>query len=206
MGLTFHYQGTIKDTSRITALSDEVKDICETMDWRYQDRDFEFKLDTHVLQHIGYGDVSSIILRGIMFCPHPESEWVYLYFSEKGALTSPATLQFVDPNLDPNFAFSAFTKTQFAGPEVHIAVLKLLDYLNKKYELSLQISDEGEYWETRDEARLRKNFERNGLLIDMVAHALGGAEVTPAMTPLGILKQIEDILKKISKRDGEQLS
>jgi len=205
MGLTFHYQGTIKETRRIAKLSDEVKDICETMDWRYQNRDFEFELDTHVLEHIGFADKPNVKLSGIMFCPHPESEWVYLYFTEKGQLTSPATMQFLDTNIDPDFAFSAFTKTQHAGPEVHIAILKLLDYLNKKYELSLQIIDEGEYWETKDETRLRNNFERNGLLIEMVTHALEGSEATPSMTPLGILKQIEDILKKISKRDGEHL-
>jgi len=205
MGLTFHYQGTIKEIKRISELSDEVKDICETMDWRYQNRDFEFKLDTHVMQHIGFENQSSIVVRGIMFCPHPESEWVYLYFTKRGQLTSPATLQFVDISIDPKFIFSAFTKTQYAGPEVHVAVLKLLDYLNRKYELSLQITDEGEYWETKDETRLKNNFERNGMLNDMVAHALEGSEVTPAMTPLGILKQIEDILKKISKRDGEHL-
>jgi len=202
MGLTFHYQGTIKEIKRIATLTDEVRDICETMNWRYQTREFEFNLDPYVMQHIGYTDKSSVVLRGIMFCPHPESEWVYLYFTEKGQLASPVTLQFVDTQIELEFIFSAFTKTQFAGPEVHIAVLKLLDYLNKKYELSLQIIDEGEYWETKDEARLKCNFERNGLLIDMVAHALKGNKATPAMTPLGILKQIEDILKKISKRNG----
>ncbi len=205
MGLTFHYQGTIKETKRITDLTDEVSDICETMGWRYQTRNFEFKLDAHVMQHIGFENHSKIKLTGIMFCPHPKSEWVYLYFTEKGQLTSPATLQFVDTTIDPEFIFSAFTKTQHAGPEVHIAILKLLDYLNKKYKLSLAINDEGEYWETKDEVRLKNNFERNGVLNDIVAHALDGAEVTPAMTPLGILKQIEDILKKISKRDGEHL-
>ncbi len=206
MGLTFHYQGTIKETERIADLTDEVIDICETMDWRYQTRDFEFKLDPHVLQHIGFENHSRVVLQGIMFCPHPKSEWIYLYFTEKGQLTSPATLQFIDTTIDPEFIFSAFTKTQEAGPEVHIATLKLLDYLNKKYELSLAITDEGEYWETKNETRLKNNFERNGVLNDIVAHALKGAEVTPAMTPLGILKQIEDILKKISKRDGEHLS
>ena len=205
MGLTFHYKGTIHDTKRIAELSEEVRDICETMDWRFQNRDFEFEFDAHILQHLGFEHHSKILLRGIMFCPHPESEWVYLYFTEKGQLTSPATLQFVDTNADPVLIFSAFTKTQYAGPEIHIAILKLLDYLNKKYNLSLDINDEGEYWETKDEARLKNNFERNGVLIDMVAHALKGAEDTPAMTPFGILKQIENILKKISDRDGEHL-
>jgi len=69
----------------------------------------------------------------------------------------------------------------------------------------LDINDEGEYWETKDETRLKNNFERNGVLIDMVAHALKGTENAPAMTPFGILKQIENILKKISDRDGEHL-
>jgi len=201
MGLTFHYQGTIKETKRIAALTEEVKDICDTMDWRYQTRNFEFKLDAYVMEHIGFAGQSKVILRGIMFCPHPDSEWVYLYFTEKGQLTNPATLQFVDTSIDPKLIFSAYTKTQKAGPEIHIALLKLIDYLNKKYELSLEITDEGEYWETRDEVRLKNNFERNGVLIDMVTHALEGTEITPAMTPMGILKQIEDILKKISKGD-----
>ena len=70
-----------RDLVRIAKLSDEVKDICETMDWRYQNRDFEFELDTHVLEHIGFADKPNVKLSGIMFCPHTESEWVYLYFT-----------------------------------------------------------------------------------------------------------------------------
>ena len=40
----------------------------------------------------------------------------------------------------------AGTKTQFAGPAVHIAICKLLRYLAKKYFKSIDVSDESDYW------------------------------------------------------------
>ncbi|HEY4216441.1 MAG TPA: hypothetical protein VGM67_04850 [Gemmatimonadaceae bacterium] len=51
-----------------------------------------------------------------------------------------------------------YTKTQFAGPVVHREIVALLDALNP-FLLELEVIDEGEYWETRDETLLAQNFE-----------------------------------------------
>ena len=56
-------------------------------------------------------------------------------------------------------------------------------YLNKRYLSELEITDEGEYWETNDEVLLTENFRRNTALINNFATAL----------------------QKSSQRDGESL-
>jgi len=201
MGLTLHYQGKIKDIGQIAVLQQEVQDICETMNWKYRTDAIVFDLPPAVMQQIGMAEYDKVILNGVNFCPHPKSESVNLYFNQQGKLANLLTLNFADTNTDPVAAFSCFTKTQFAGPEIHIAIVKLLKYLDKKYELSIHSEDEGEYWDTLDESRLNNNFERNEVLQDMVMHALEGIELTPTMDPAEILKQIDNYLKRIGEKN-----
>lgn len=48
----------------------------------------------------------------------------------------------------------ASTKTQAAGPAAHIALCKLLRYLEAKYFERLEVNDETQYWETGEVERL----------------------------------------------------
>lgn len=65
-----------------------------------------------------------------------------------------------------------FVKTQFAPPDIHISIVKLLRFLQKKYIPDLQVIDEGEYWETGDRDLLieKMRFLQNKL--DQVEQAL----------------------------------
>ena len=201
MGLTLHYQGKINDIGQIEALQQEVQDICETMQWTYQMKTMNFKLPPSIMQHHGIEEYEDMVINGISFSPHPDSEYVQLYFSQQGILVNPLSLIYVDSNTNPLSIISCFTKTQFAGPEIHIAIVKLLKYLDEKYQLSLSVDDEGEYWEHLDKTRLYNNFERSGVLMDMVAHALEGMEDASVMAPAEILKQIENYLRKIGEKN-----
>ena len=64
-----------------------------------------------------------------------------------------------DEQSDPlNFIFEElrvddFVKTQFAGADIHIKVVELIKELGKYFE-NLEVSDEGEYWETGSLSRL----------------------------------------------------
>lgn len=51
-----------------------------------------------------------------------------------------------------------FVKTQFSGKETHVKVIGLFKKIEKKFS-SLEIIDEGEYWETGDENILRARIE-----------------------------------------------
>jgi hypothetical protein len=67
--------------------------------------------------------------------------------------------------------------------------------LEKKYFSYVEVSDEGEYWETMDKAVLHKRFEVYNGLMNMVASVLETAEWTPTNNPHEIATQLEDLLK-----------
>jgi len=60
---------------------------------------------------------------------------------------------------DEDLYVQEYTKTQFAGPEIHIAVVTLLRTLEPLFE-KLGVIDESEYWETGDAQNLQAQFDR----------------------------------------------
>ncbi|MCK6692591.1 MAG: hypothetical protein L6Q97_10870 [Thermoanaerobaculia bacterium] len=86
-------------------------------------------------------------------------------------------------------------KTQFAGPDVHIALVKLLKYLEKKYLDAVEVTDEGDYWETEDRARLEKNFDTLTHFIKVVGDALENYQ--GPMPEDGSPRSLADLIEKI---------
>jgi hypothetical protein len=82
---------------------------------------------------------------GVVLRPHPWSEPVELVF-EGGALRK------------------SWVKTQFAGPETHIAIVELFRALAPSFE-RLTIDDEGQYWDTSDRNRLVLRMQSDGLMM-----------------------------------------
>ena len=96
-------------------------------------------------------------------------------FDETGRIRSMLLLtqnELTPDDLKAFYTNTTFVKTQFAPIDVHITIVKLLKYIKKKYFPSLNVSDEGEYWETGDEALLKKNLDLNAYLIKEVKNAL----------------------------------
>ena len=75
-------------------------------------------------------------LNGICFSPK-ESEPICFTFLPGGRLCSPLNLinkDIYDGNqLDKELIYTASTKTQYAGIDAHVAIIKLLRYLKDKY-------------------------------------------------------------------------
>ncbi|NWG28500.1 MAG: hypothetical protein HXY48_08200, partial [Ignavibacteriaceae bacterium] len=80
-----------------------------------------------------------------------------------------------------------FIKTQFAPPEIHIAIVKLLKYLKNKYIANLEVIDEGGYWETEDKELLIKNISFLNRKMDQVEE---------------IISSIVDDLNQLSKEEA----
>jgi len=174
MGLSIHYSGHISDNSLIDDLIKEVEDISKSLDWSYT---------------IIHDDK----LKGI--CCNPEgSEPVWFTFDLSGRLCSPASLMRKELN-DP-FFFINFTKTQYAGPDAHITIIKLIRYIEKKYFSSFELCDEGMYWETMNENILRNQFAKYGFTLQAVATALSNMKRITGETPESLAEKIEDELKK----------
>lgn len=75
-----------------------------------------------------HGWAASVRERGLVLAPH--------------AMCEPLELAFNGTNLAPSWV-----KTQFAGPDVHVAVVALFRQLAPRFR-ELIVEDDGQYWET----------------------------------------------------------
>lgn len=189
MGLSIHYSGTIKDAVLVDDLITEVADICQSLHWTYT-----------IIK-----EPNTDQLNGICFSPE-ECEPVFLTFIPGGRMCSPVNLMNRDiyalNGLDAALIYTTSTKTQFAGPDAHIAVIRLLHYLNEKYFSVFELSDERMYWETMDEKILISQFARYEFLLNAVVDALSEMKTIPGEAPLSLADRIEKMLK--DKFGGEE--
>ncbi len=168
MGLSLHYSGHLRTEEALPQLIEEVKDICEAQQFPFYiyEMDFPkhwFAMATHDNQ-----------LYGICFTP-PGCETVSLTFLSNGKLISYFNwlLYTQSQGEDKSLLNGAVSvKTQYAGPVIHKLLVHLLDHLSKKYFRSFQVTDEGQYWETRNELLLDESFSRLSFLISGFASTL----------------------------------
>lgn len=176
MGLSIHYSGKIKDTSLIPSLMEEVQDICAIMKWPYQSYNNE-------------------TVKGIFFTP-PECETISFAFLADGELVCLSKLKY---DIHPVNIISV--KTQYAGIDVHIAIIKLLKHLANHYFSVFELSDEGEYWETGDEEILRKKFGLYNAMLNAVQNALVDFKSKEGDTPETLADRLEKFLNERWKGD-----
>lgn len=180
MGLSIHYSGYIRDKKLIEPLIEEVKDIAETLDWSPQ--------------VIDDGEI-----KGISFAPKG-SESIFLTFNPDGRLLSRVNILakeiYDDVRLSKELIFTTSAKTQYAGPDAHIAIIKLLKYISKKYISEFELNDEGGYWETGDEKILSDQFAKYNIAINSFREALKDLHAAPGETTGSLADRIENILKQ----------
>lgn len=183
MGLSIHYSGTIRQHVLIDELVTETADICQSLDWRY---------------HLFDGN-NTDKLKGICFSPEG-CEPVFLTFLPNGRMCSPINLMnkdiYEEHDLDRELLYTTSVKTQYAGPDAHIAVIKLLRYLKEKYFASFELDDEGKYWETMDEKVLLEQFAKYEFLLNAVTAALSEMNAVPGETAASLADRIEKMLDK----------
>ena len=182
MGLSIHYSGHIREYSVIEEMMVEVSDICQNLNWTY-----------HILDGNNTDN-----LKGICFSPEG-CEPIFLTFLLSGRMCSPINLMhkdiYAENDLDRELLYTTSTKTQFAGPDAHIAIIKLLRYLKEKYFATFELNDEGMYWETMDEKVLLGQFAKYDFLLNAVADALSNMEAMPGESTESLAERIEKMLK-----------
>jgi hypothetical protein len=187
MGLSIHYSGYIINEQMIDSLIEEVTDIGKTLGW-----------STH-----SFDDDE---IKGVSFAPIG-SEPVFLTFNHEGRTLSPVNILVKDiydgVQLDKELIFSTSTKTQYAGPDAHVAIIKLLKYLSAKYLKNFILSDEGYYWETGDEKILLKQFEKYNSAMETFCDALKDLPVVTGETAESSCDRLEKILRERFKGIGE---
>jgi len=151
-GVTVHFEGKAKDAAAVTRAVAAARSEAQRRGWTVHDANVT---SASVLRIVGEeekpykGPLTGIVIRA-----HPMCEPLYLQFG-------------VDLFLQD------YVKTQFAGPEVHIAIVDLLRSL-KPYFRTLDVEDEGEYWTTRDRARLEAHMKTVNDMIDALKVARPG--------------------------------
>ena len=182
MGLSIHYNGTLKDRALLPQLGAEMKDICESLGWDYH----YFEAD------------EKDPLEGVYFAPE-ECEPLFLTFTPEGRLLSPISHitreMLVEHGLDPELIYTISTKTQYAGIDAHVALIRLFRYLSKKYFSHFEMNDEGGYWETNDLNVLKNQFAAYERAIQTFVDALQGMERIPGESPDSLATRIEELLK-----------
>ena len=191
MGLSIHYKGKFKNYALIDEMVVEVVDICKSMNWKYQVFDIKkrIKKKSNPVKYTPHD------VKGISFTPE-ESETVFLTALPDATLCCPIKLIYYNPVNNDLMIEWVSVKTQFAGPEVHISILKLLKYLNDKYFENFEMNDEGLYWEHWDEKALLSQFSRYNFLLNSVAAALSNVKLAPGEKAESLVDRIEEILKK----------
>ncbi len=203
MGLAIHYQGSIRHYSLINELTEEVEDICNSLHWKYYVWGKERSADNPALVNTKSLSYTHEDIRGISVSLQ-ECEPLFITFLPNGALCSPLKLMYNDPVRNDLMIEVIHTKTQFAGPDTHIALLKLLRYLKNKYFTELEVNDEGLYWETQDEKILLSQFAKYNYLLEMVTEALSDFKAKPGETATSLADRLEALLLTKFNQDKER--
>ena len=194
MGLTIHYSGKLKNASELMLLIDEVRDIAIEKEWDY----FIFEEEFENNKFTSKPDLDELF--GIMVTPKNSEPMCFSFLSD-GRMCGIINFNVITINyeIDENLAFSLFTKTQYAGFEIHKQLIVLLDHISKKYLVDFTCSDEGQYWETRDEDLLKETFKRFGSFIDSFASSL---EMIPPIEN----ENIEDFILRIADSTNSRVN
>ncbi len=175
MGVTIHYRGRLNDVGQLGKLCEELADIAGAMGWETTKFDdaWEQPADARLrFTATGANIDGNLGLKGIMVIPGGGAESLRFCFDREGNLRCPVGMvSILDAALDPKDAWVS-VKTQFASPELHVWVVALLKYLKKRYIADLEVSDEGQYWETGDVRILRERMDFIGRKIDQLATEL----------------------------------
>lgn len=201
MGITIHFSGRLNDLQEVHALMDDLIDISKTMQWEWNSLDEDWskpasaKLSVsgtraEITGHLG--------LKGVLINIHPDCEPLQLYFDSKGYLQTPISMVLLlEGKLKPGKPYTS-VKTQFAPPDIHIAIINLLKFLKNRYISDLEVYDEGDYWETGDRELLMERIAHIKQGMDILEEALNTMDVKnlDQYTPEEMAKLLEEILKK----------
>jgi hypothetical protein len=195
MGLSIHYTGTIRNYALIENLINECEDICKSLEWDYHIREKKSNTNDNVhLSNSTFINYTIADLKGISFTPK-DSETVSLVFFPSVILCSPGKLIYNDPATNNLMVETVSVKTQYAGMDVHLTILKLLQYFKDKYFTFFELSDEGMYWETKDIEVLKAQFARYGFLVNTMKNALKDFKALPGETAESLADRLEELLK-----------
>jgi hypothetical protein len=188
MGITIAYRGRLVDLARIEDFEDRIVDCAlelgaQAQIWRSWDDDHPERM-----------------VRGVILGLAPGQESTSLLLSPEGWLIGLAEIQDAETGrlTEPPWCF---VKTQFGPVEGHVALVEMLADLQREFLPDLEVSDEGDYWETRDLAELVRKRALTQGAIDGLAEGLRcyGLSREAAEDPNILLRHIERVAEHVHR-------
>lgn len=156
MSTTVHYFGKIKSLEDLKDLQDEFREISQVSGWNHEMVD-------HLFTQEGEMPDMRLYLRGIRLTFNKTTTPLQLTFDKDGYLSH----IYYERSSGPVFAKGASsarrqivhqvhtsTSVKTGDMETHKILVKLLDYLKKRYVPNLEVIDNTGYWYSRDESVL----------------------------------------------------
>lgn len=197
MGLSFHYKGKLKKPQSLKKLIEEVTDICIANKWKFSVFDEAFPNNTFT------AEPNRDHIYGICFTP-PKCETVGLTFLSNGKICAFYNLELnkkLENLEDDIYLYYLSVKTQYCGPEIHKILISIFDYLNKNYFEDFEFTDEGQFWETRDEKLLEEIFNRYSNLISNLGSALEHIPILEGESIENYILRMAEIVKKNNNKN-----
>ena len=182
MGVTIHYKGKLNSADYIDSFYEEMEDIAKSMGWKHT-----------LIDRFDNNDKTPV--KGVIIRPHEKSESLQLITDQQGNLRNVFAFEFAGE--DSELTYMNFIKTQFAPVEIHIAVIKLLKYIQQKYISNLDVYDEGDYWQTGDEKILKGKIDFLNKAMDQLEGILSSIKFEENETAESVADKIEEVLKKM---------
>lgn len=102
-------------------------------------------------------DVAAILAEAAGYAA--EHGWAAVVRANAVVLTPHGACEPLELGFDGTELASSWVKTQFAGPDVHVAVVGLFRRLAPRFQ-ALAVEDDGGYWETEDRESLEDAFDQ----------------------------------------------
>lgn len=170
MGVTIHFEGRLRNPEAYEAVVNTAERFASEHGWEYEPIETKVTILKRVRNEEDW-DYEGLI-KGVVLQPHQNSE--------------PLRLEF-----DSDLYIQEYTKTQFAPLKTHIAVVELLKKIEPLFE-TLEVFDEGEYFETQDRDILKKHLDRCFEVLDEYLEQ-GDKFEGPVRLPS---KRIVDVIEK----------
>ncbi|OQX76919.1 MAG: hypothetical protein B6D64_09065 [Bacteroidetes bacterium 4484_276] len=185
MGISIHYNGSLKSRNEIDKLRDELADISRDMGW---DATFVEPTDEDKKTHPP--------IYGIIINLRNGCELFSFIFDNDGKLRNSIALSHFD--YSDKYQIGACIKTQYSSPEQHIIIIKLLRYIKKVHIKDLQVVDEGGYWESSDKERLTYLFNFLNEKLAELCDILEGSkkDIEGIDNPEKLAVKLENLLRK----------
>jgi hypothetical protein len=174
---------------------EEVADIARANKWKFNVFEEAFPNDTFTV------DSHNDSIYGICFSP-PNCEVVCLTFLSNGKMCAFYNLEHSKNSINESDDDYLSVKTQFAGYKIHKQLINIFDYINKKYFENFDLTDEGNYWETKNEQLLEDTFEKYTNLINGFDGLLENIPIGEGETIEAYLIRIAEMVHK--KNNGNK--